>query len=287
MESANESILFLTIRNCMLLIAWILASAAGFLVLDNTNYTDIQAIGHGSIKTNFIPARTCEPLTWKNGEVVLPKKSDWLNLINEYDPTPSDSSGFLVLDCEKLYLNGNTDQIKKNFGILKQLQEWTRTIRPNRVLGWYGISNVAYLSSIDPGYSYQALADLIDLDHGNTAYFPSEYTKTSYESPYLSNTNWEVAVRKDYYHIQKIEKLSRTGPHDVIPYIWPQYYDNAKELIPVNGWTNILNVLLRTGYNGTIIWGGQNPVENYNDKNEGSGPWLSATRKFLDLHSSS
>jgi len=269
----------------MLFLSRLIACVSGFIVLDNTNYTDISAIGYGAIKTNFVPARFCEPLTWKDGKTVLPPKNEWLDLVQKYDPTDPHSEGYLILDCEKLYFNGDPDQISHNFEITKQLQKWVREIRPNRTLGWYGFSNVAFFGHSYPEASFEALKNLIDLDNGKTAYFPTAYILKSGDTPYLSSTSWSEAIKEDLVHIRRIEELSSTEPHPAFPYIWPQYYDDKHSLVPASDWHRILETLLGTGYEGTIIWGGQNPNEKYNRQNGGSGPWLEATHDFLDSNS--
>ncbi|CAB3771920.1 hypothetical protein GQ57_36410 [Burkholderia sp. MSh2] len=257
-------------------------AAASFTVLDDTAYADVT-IGHGAIKTNFIPARYCQPLTYdaSTGKVKLPSQSDWVALVNTYDPTPADSAGYLVLDCEKLYLTGSTATIANRFAILKQLQQWTQEIRPNRVLGWYGLANAANISTVDPASAYRDIAQLMDLNNGQTAYFPSEYVKANGTSPY-TGAAWASQLNTDLATTGTIDRQSSTGAHPAFPYIWPQYYDQNTTLIPASTWQSMLNTIRSTTAAGLIIWGGQNPAVEYDANNDGNGPWVAVTQAFLD-----
>ncbi len=257
-------------------------AASSFTVLDNTAYADVS-LGHGSIKTNFIPARYCQPLTYdaSTGKVKLPSQSDWEALVNTYDPTPADSAGYLVLDCEKLYLTGSTATIANRFAILKQLQQWTQAIRPNRVLGWYGLANAANISAVDSASAYRDIAQLMDLNNGRTAYFPSEYVKANGTSPY-TGAAWAPQLNADLATTGTIDRQSSTGTHPVFPYIWPQYYDQNTTLIPASTWQSMLNTIRSTAAAGLIIWGGQNPAVEYDANNDGNGPWVAVTQAFLD-----
>ncbi|KWB20479.1 hypothetical protein WL32_17635 [Burkholderia cepacia] len=257
-------------------------AAPSFTVLDNTAYADVS-LGHGSVKTNFIPARYCEPLTYdaSTGKVKLPSQSDWEALVNTYDPTQADSPGYLVLDCEKLYLTGSTATIANRFAILKQLQQWTQAIRPNRVLGWYGLANAANISTVDPATAYRDIAQLMDLNNGRTAYFPSEYVKANGTSPY-TGAAWAPQLNTDLATTGTIDRQSSTGTHPVFAYIWPQYYDQNTTLIPASIWQSMLNTIRSTTAAGLIIWGGQNPAVEYDANNDGNGPWVAVTQAFLD-----
>ncbi|WP_322052979.1 hypothetical protein [Paraburkholderia bannensis] len=252
-----------------------------FQVLDNTAYSDVT-IGDSAIKTNFIPARYCQPLTWNSttGKVQLPSQSDWDNLVNTYDPTPANSTGFLVLDCEKLYLIDSSATIANRFAILKQLQEWTQAIRPNRVLGWYGLVNTFNISTQDPADAYQDIAALMDLHPGYTAYFPSAYITSSDTSPY-TGAAWTTQLNTDIATAAAIDTRSSSGSHPVYPYIWPQNYDNVTTLVPAAQWQVMLNTILSTSATGLVIWGGQNPAVEYNASNGGYGPWVGITQTFL------
>ncbi|NHV28789.1 hypothetical protein [Burkholderia sp. D-99] len=257
-------------------------AAPSFTVLDNTAYADVS-LGHGSVKTHFIPARYCQPLTYdaSTGKVKLPSQSDWEALVNTYDPTPADAPGYLVLDCEKLYLTGSTATIANRFAILKQLQQWTQAIRPNRVLGWYGLANAANISTVDPASAYRDIAQLMDLNNGRTAYFPSEYVKANGTSPY-TGAAWAPQLNADLATTGTIDRQSSTGTHPVFPYIWPQYYDQNTTLIPASTWQSMLNTIRSTAAAGLIIWGGQNPAVEYDANNDGNGPWVAVTQAFLD-----
>jgi hypothetical protein len=258
-------------------------AATTFSVLDNTAYSDVS-IGHGAIKINFIPARYCEPLTYDSstGKVKLPSQSDWETLINTYDPTPASSTGYLVLDCEKLYLTGSSATIANRFAVLQQLQDWTQAIRPNRVLGWYGLVNSFNISTADPADAYADIAKLMDLNGGKTAYFPSAYIKANGTSPYVSGADWTIELNKDIATAGTVDAQSSTGSHPVFPYLWPQYYDNVTTLIPAAQWQSMLNTIRATASAGLVIWGGQNPAVEYDPGNDGYGPWVTTTQTFLD-----
>ncbi|RQQ14300.1 hypothetical protein DF107_14385 [Burkholderia stagnalis] len=257
------------------------AHAAPFTVLDNTAYADVS-IGHGAVKINFIPARYCKPLTVDaNGRAVLPSRSAWVNLINTYDPTPADAPGYLVLDCEELYLSGSSATIANHLAILKQLQAWAREVRPNRTLGWYGLVNTAHISSADANAAYRGVAELMDLDGGHTAHFPSAYIRADGTDSW-TRVDWATQLNRNIASAAQADALSRTGPHPVFPYLWPQYYDRNTQLVPGSQWQYILNDILATTANGAVIWGGQNPAVAYNPGNGGAGEWVGVTQTFLD-----
>ncbi|WP_196486022.1 hypothetical protein [Burkholderia stagnalis] len=257
------------------------AHAAPFTVLDNTAYADVS-IGHGAVKINFIPARYCKPLTVDaNGRAVLPSRSAWVNLINTYDPTSADAPGYLVLDCEELYLSGSSATIANHLAILKQLQAWAREVRPNRTLGWYGLVNTAHISSADANAAYRGVAELMDLDGGHTAHFPSAYIRADGTDSW-TRVDWATQLNRNIASAAQADALSRTGPHPVFPYLWPQYYDRNTQLVPGSQWQYILNDILATTANGAVIWGGQNPAVAYNPGNGGAGEWVGVTQTFLD-----
>ncbi|VWC65569.1 hypothetical protein BLA18110_01565 [Burkholderia lata] len=258
------------------------ARAAGpFSVLDNTAYTNVS-IGHGAVKINFIPARYCKPITVDaSGRAVLPTRSAWINLINTYDPTPADAPGYLVLDCEELYLTGSSATVANHLAILKQLQAWAREVRPNRVLGWYGLVNTAHISSTDPNAAYRGVAELMDLDGGRTAHFPSAYIRANGTDSW-TGVDWATQLNRNIASAAQADALSSTGTHPVFPYLWPQYYDRNTVLVPGSQWQYLLNDIRGTTASGFVIWGGQNPAVEYNGSNGGAGEWVGVTQTFLD-----
>jgi hypothetical protein len=261
------------------------ACSSTFKVLDNTAYSDV-AIGGCSIKVNFIPARYCQPLTWDSttSKVKMPSQADWQNLINTYDPTPANAEGYLILDCEKLYLTGSSATVANRLAILKQLQQWAQDIRPNRVLGWYGLINKENISTDAAGKiaAYNGIAQLMDLHPGYTAYFPTLYMKANATSPY-TGYSFSTELNNAIAQANTVDTggYSTTGTHPLFPYLWPQNYDAQTTLVTGVVWQSWLNTIRSTSAAGFVIWGGQNPAVAYNASNGGYGDWVGVTQTFL------
>jgi hypothetical protein len=226
----------------------------GFPVYDNMFFTgEPGTAAQGLLSLNIIYGGEIWPAGTAYGS--LPERARFAALVARHSRKP----GPIVLDIEKLPLEGDRETIARRLHVLESLADWAHAAAPGRVVGYFGYNTLTDVKPANWRYA-QALARHVD------ALFPHMYTHAD------DRTAW---ARRAAREVREARSLAEGKP--VYLYLWPQYDAHTPkqfQWIAGDYWRFQLETARRCS-DGVVLWG-----TRFYDWNVASG-WWDATIAFI------
>jgi len=224
-----------------------------FPIYDNLFYKGKpDTLREGLVLSNIL----YEGLIWPHGQKfgVLPDRSVFEALVRAHSTNP----GPLVIDIEKLSLNGSPGDARKHLETLATLADWAHEAAPGKIIGFYGTNTLSHIAPSDLTYARE-LARHVD------AFFPPMYTFDD------DHASWEKRARAS-----AAEARALAPDKPVYFYLWPQYHDGTpRQFQYIDGAYWKFQLIAASRYcDGIVLW---SPSRfEWND----STGWWSATQQF-------
>lgn len=200
-------------------------------------------------------------------------------VLNQRTATHANFNGIICFDIEGWLSALDSAAIANANALYAQLAGMLHIACPLAKIGYYGFppnrnywGPVQHLSNPTAYNLWKSQnTQLQPITNGMDIGFPSLYT---FYGTFLDDiSNWEIYAREN------IAEAKRNMPgKPIYPFIWPQFHDSnvtiGGQLISGPFWRMQLDILLKTGCAGAVIWGGNQVAWNNNS------PWYLELKDF-------